>query len=637
MSATPSSSPMHAGSRPPAPSVAADLMAGQREDRRLQPEVWHPVIVTDHDPAPLTVSPSPPVRRVQEMRPVDVRRIDAGPPGRRPRPEHQRVGAAPDLGPADTELTLVHGEALDAERRRHAGSSRRCDRRRRSAGRPIDRGVGRSRGRRLRTAAHDPRLPVRAGGGRPHELTPDDVDRRRRAHRPPSHGVVPVQRRALQPLPRAWPTGASETTPATSPPTVRTASGRGGRATGRCSSRPRPSSTTWPGFSIEWLRDLAAEQRPDGRVRNYAPDPRRPRAVAPGDHARLPRLGRLGRCDRHGPVGDVPALRRRRTCSPSCGRRWCDGWSTPPRRLVPKRHVARAEASTGSAPHEAYLWDSGFHWGEWLEPGGGEWGSADQGHVATAYLHHRALLAARIGRMLGHDDDADALRRAGRGRARRLALGVRRRRRLPAPGHAGQPRARPRLRTGSRRRSRQRTAARLVELIRPGRDPSRDRLPRDAVPAARARRHRTPRRGLRAAPPGHSAVVVDDGGPRRHHGVGGLGRHRRGRRAQDVAEPLQQGRGHLVPAPVRRRGPTGRRPCGVPAIPDRAAAGRRDLRGPRRTHDSPYGRIESSWRIDADAFRLTVVVPPGTTAEVLLPDGTRREPRAAARSRCRVT
>ena len=40
-------------------------------------------------------------------------------------------------------------------------------------------------------------------------------------------------------------------------------------------------------------------------------------------------------------------------------------------------------------------------------------------------------------------------------------------------------------------------------------------------------------------------------------------------------------------------------------------------------HDSPYGRIESSWRIEGESFRLTVVVPPGTTAEVLLPDGTR--------------
>ena len=40
------------------------------------------------------------------------------------------------------------------------------------------------------------------------------------------------------------------------------------------------------------------------------------------------------------------------------------------------------------------------------------------------------------------------------------------------------------------------------------------------------------------------------------------------------------------------------------------------------THESPYGRIESAWRIDGGAFRLRVVVPAGTEAEVLLPDGT---------------
>ena len=32
------------------------------------------------------------------------------------------------------------------------------------------------------------------------------------------------------------------------------------------------------GFSLDWLRDLAVEQRADGRVRNYAPDPLLPRA-----------------------------------------------------------------------------------------------------------------------------------------------------------------------------------------------------------------------------------------------------------------------------------------------------------------------------------------------------------------------
>jgi alpha-L-rhamnosidase len=42
-------------------------------------------------------------------------------------------------------------------------------------------------------------------------------------------------------------------------------------------------------------------------------------------------------------------------------------------------------------------------------------------------------------------------------------------------------------------------------------------------------------------------------------------------------------------------------------------------------HDSPYGRIESSWRIEGARFTLTTTVPPGTTAEIVLPDGTRVE------------
>jgi alpha-L-rhamnosidase len=39
-------------------------------------------------------------------------------------------------------------------------------------------------------------------------------------------------------------------------------------------------------------------------------------------------------------------------------------------------------------------------------------------------------------------------------------------------------------------------------------------------------------------------------------------------------------------------------------------------------HESPYGRIESAWRFDGGRFDLTVVVPAGTQAEVVLPDGT---------------
>jgi branched-subunit amino acid ABC-type transport system permease component len=60
----------------------------------------------------------------------------------------------------------------------------------------------------------------------------------------------------------------------------------------------------------------------------------------------------------------------------------------------------------------------------------------------------------------------------------------------------------------------------------------------------------------------------------------------------------------------------------------------------RGAHDSPYGRIESAWRIDGDELELSVTVPPGTTAELAAPGApalelgpgrhTLRSPRAAS-------
>lgn len=38
-------------------------------------------------------------------------------------------------------------------------------------------------------------------------------------------------------------------------------------------------------------------------------------------------------------------------------------------------------------------------------------------------------------------------------------------------------------------------------------------------------------------------------------------------------------------------------------------------------HESPHGRIESSWQLDGDRLRLRVVVPAGTRATVVLPSG----------------
>ena len=62
-------------------------------------------------------------------------------------------------------------------------------------------------------------------------------------------------------------------------------------------------------------------------------------------------------------------------------------------------------------PHETYLWDSGFHWGEWCEPGGNPDGvftqETDIADVATAYLHRSASVLARIAAVLGRHGDAD--------------------------------------------------------------------------------------------------------------------------------------------------------------------------------------------------------------------------------------
>jgi alpha-L-rhamnosidase len=54
-------------------------------------------------------------------------------------------------------------------------------------------------------------------------------------------------------------------------------------------------------------------------------------------------------------------------------------------------------------------------------------------------------------------------------------------------------------------------------------------------------------------------------------------------------------------------------------------------------YDSPHGRIESSWRVDAGRFQLLVTVPPGTTCEIVLPDGSRHErPPGVATSTCEL-
>lgn len=70
------------------------------------------------------------------------------------------------------------------------------------------------------------------------------------------------------------------------------------------------------------------------------------------------------------------------------------------------------------APHERFLVDTGYHWGEWLEPAGEGDGVADpmqlmveltttpRAWVATAYFEHSSRLLAAVALLLGHTQDA---------------------------------------------------------------------------------------------------------------------------------------------------------------------------------------------------------------------------------------
>ena len=103
--ATPSPSSGSCTSATPSSPPDADWESCTGRDRRRRPhgrtargpttaaEAWHRSPSLDHDLRRSPYSPAPPVRRVQELRPVDVRRHRRATSGRRPRPEHQRLGA----------------------------------------------------------------------------------------------------------------------------------------------------------------------------------------------------------------------------------------------------------------------------------------------------------------------------------------------------------------------------------------------------------------------------------------------------------------------------------------------------------------------------------------------------------------
>ncbi|AFR49449.1 alpha-L-rhamnosidase [Gordonia sp. KTR9] len=176
-----------------------------------------------------------------------------------------------------------------------------------------------------------------------------------------------------------------------------------------------------------FLRNLAAEQLPDGRMPIYAPAEA---SEFSGGMARTTRMlsGSAGWGDAivlipwtlYSYYGDTTVLES----SYPAAQRWIDFLGN--RAAAPSRRK-RGRRGRVSAHHEQFIVEKGFDWGEWMRPGESFLSSAVDSFrrsgatVATAYYEHSARVLGKIAGVLERTDDerrytdlADSIRLAWR-------------------------------------------------------------------------------------------------------------------------------------------------------------------------------------------------------------------------------
>jgi alpha-L-rhamnosidase len=614
------------------PLRQADLMAGQREDHRTGATGWRPVTVVDHGYANLSCSPAPPTRRVQELRPVTVARLSTD---RHVVDLGQNINGwlrLADLGPEGSELTLVHGEMLDATgdvTQDHLTPTFDMPGAPTSVG-MTDHVVAAGTAGEVFEPRHTTHgFRYARIEGHPGPLTADDV----------AGVVVHTDLRRT-----GWFRCSDERVNALHDITDWSFRDNACEIPTDCPQRERAGWTgDWQlfiptaaflydvaGFSLKWLRDLAAEQLEDGCVTNYVPDPIRYLNTG-GFWRRMQGSSGWGDAivivpwEMWRAYGDTSVLAELWPHMVA----WLDFAAETART---ERHPDRAAARPEPAPHEQYLWDGGYHWGEWLEPGvvAHEHRTKDHGSVGTAFLHRSAGLMARIGRMLGHDLEADRFEELSAN-----ALDAYRNEFVAPDGsltpdtQANHVRALAHGLVPDELRAQ--TAAHLVQLVRSAGthlgtgflatpfllpvladsghlDVAYELLAQDTPPS-----------WLYMVEQGATTVwelwegIDADGVPHEslnHYSKGAV---------VSFLHRYVAGIELLDEHPAYRHFRVEPRPGG-------------GLTSAEAIHDSPYGRIESSWHTADGRFRLTVVVPPGTTAEVRLPDGTRFDQRPGTRT-----
>jgi len=380
------------------------------------------------------------------------------------------------------------------------------------------------------------------------------------------------------------------------------------------------------GFSLKWLRDLAADQRDDGVILNFAPEPN----AAPGGGDVLPApwdhmQGSSGWAEAivivpwelYRAYGDKGVLAEMYPAM----QRWlayCVG------QAATRRHETLTARRPEAAEHEQYLWDTGYQWGEWLEPDeSGHDAFGEEGIVATAYFYRAADLMTTIARVLGRDDDCV--------RYGDLAADIRQAWQAEYVGPDGRL-ARDTQATYARALTfgllpddqRAAAAARLADLVR-GND---DHLSTGFLS--------TPMLLPQLADAGYWDVAFDllyqTGVPswlvmiargattiwESWDGLNEAGEPKNSLNHYSKGAVISFLHTHVV---------------GLRAAPDRPGYERfvvhPYVNGPltwaRATLDTPHGRIEAGWLRGDDSVEVTVTAPPGTSGVVKLPDGSEHE------------
>ncbi|WP_433519573.1 family 78 glycoside hydrolase catalytic domain [Nonomuraea sp. CA-143628] len=393
--------------------TAADLMDGQTTDhRRIGLEQWEPAEVS-RDPLTqehgrLQWSPAPPARRTEEYRPVSIDRL---PSGRVIVDFGQNLNGwtrLSTLGRAGTELVLVHGEALGpaGDVSQHNLEFAIPQWQTFPAG---QKDVVISRGEpgdvfEPRHTTHGFRYVAIDGLPEAEQIDITAVQVRTDMTHIGSFACSDERLNSLHAITVAsWRSNSCDI-PTDCPQRERW----GYTGDFQIFIRSAAYLDDLRGFGQKWLQSLADDQNADGRITNVSPNCG---ALPVPDDSPLRQDGAAGWGDAativpwelYRQYGDIDILRRTYPMM----RRWI-GYVQA--QAATRRHPSREEAHPAPRPHDAYVWDTGWQWGEWLEPGGQFDPTEDQGIVATAYFARSADIVAQAADILGEHHDADELK-----------------------------------------------------------------------------------------------------------------------------------------------------------------------------------------------------------------------------------